>query len=616
MTPRVAIIGAGLAGLTAARRLLQKNVEVVLIDKGHRGGGRMCTRKVECADGRTARFDLGPPLLYQRLRTDRTPPWYRVSDLATEVPGGELFHPCGIMRVGAAGEELGDQIVISGLAAQGGMRELPFRVLGAPNDALTYHDHTVAERLERTEGGWRVHLRSLRDGAESLQSANVLLVTPPVPQALELLHRNKIELPDELRDALRAVEYTRSVAVYGTFGGGESMMPGGVWFGDGPIEWIADNHLKGVSEVPHSITAHARHEWAAEHWADSDDELVRLLLPRVRGWVGDPTGPVGVQRWQWARPVNPVAAQCAVLRDLSAVIAGDGFYGAIPDPADAAVASGAAAAARIEGLLTQLARADDRYTVARPRRYALEVGVTTQAEAATALRAGADRLELSSALELGGLTPSMGLFEAVLARAGDVPVFVLIRPRSGGFVYAPSELAVMGDDIRAFLEAGAAGVVFGALTRDRRVDREACSRLLQFADNRAVFHRAFDLIDNQTEALEELIELGFVRVLTGGGRSTAEAGTAALATLVQHAGWQIEVLPAGDVRPHNVAELINCTRCDQVHSSARAPINEPDPALALSGRFVAGLGGRDELREELVAGLRHQLDRLIEDDDE
>ncbi len=616
MTPRVAIIGAGLAGLTSARRLLQKNVEVVLIDKGRHGGGRMCTRAVKQPDGRTAKFDLGPPLLYHRLRADRDTPWHRVTDLAAALPGGDLFHACGVMRVGGAGEVLSDYNAVRGLAAQGGMRELAFRLLGVPNDALTFHDHTVAEQLERTESGWRVHLRSLRDGAESVQTSNVLLVTSPVPQALELLQRSKIDLPEELRYALREVRYSRCVALYGVFGGGDVTQPGGVWFGDGPFEWIADNHRKGVSDVPHSVTAHTRHQWAEEHWDEPDAQVLDQLLPRLRPWVGDPVGPVGVQRWRNARPENPVAAQCAVLRDLATVIAGDGFYGAIPDPADAAVASGEAAAARIDGLLTQLARTDDRYSVARPRRYTLEIGVTTLAEAGTAIGAGADRLELSSALELGGLTPSMGLFDAVRERAGPVPVFVMIRPRPGGFVYAPSELAVMEDDIQALLANGAAGVVFGALTRDRRVDREACARLLRFADNRAVFHRAFDLIDNQAEALEELIEFGFLRVLTGGGRRPAEAGPASLAALVQHAGWQIEVLPAGDVRPHNVAELVARTRCDQVHSSARAPRADPDPALALPGRVVAARGGRDELREELVAGLRRQLDRLNEGDDE
>jgi copper homeostasis protein len=236
--------------------------------------------------------------------------------------------------------------------------------------------------------------------------------------------------------------------------------------------------------------------------------------------------------------------------------------------------------------------------------------VTTPGEARLAAWNGADRLELSSGLEVGGLTPSLGLFRAV--QQSKLPVYVLLRPRSGGFVYSDQELAVMEADARAFLEAGAAGIVFGALTRSRAIDRSACQRFVELARGKAVFHRAFDFIANQTEALDELIELGFERVLTSGGASTAEAGATQLAALVQHAGWQIEVLPAGNIRPHNVADLIRETRCDQVHSSARDQSHGPDPTLGPNQRLATGMGGGTELSVRLVGGLRAQLDRLVE----
>jgi len=95
-----------------------------------------------------------------------------------------------------------------------------------------------------------------------------------------------------------------------------------------------------------------------------------------------------------------------------------------------------------------------------------------------------------------------------------------------------------------------------------------------------------------------------------GGASTAEAGTNRLAALVQHAGWQIEILPAGNVRPHNVADLVRATRCDQVHSAARVPAD--DPLLAAHPRLARGLGAPGELDPQLVRGLRQELDRSAE----
>ena len=610
MTPRVAIIGGGLAGLTAAHRLLARNIEVTVIDKGRHGGGRMCTRSVALPDGRTARFDLGPPILYARVPWDSRDAAHRVTDLEKALPGPSLFVSRDVGRIGASGEMAGVG-PITGLTATGGMRELAFRLIAAPNSALHFQDHTLAERLERTESGWRVHTRSLRDGFESVVSANALILTPPVPQALELLQKNKITLPDALRDDLRGVTYSRCIAVYGLFETVEPLHPGGVWLGDGPVEWICDNHLKDVSAVPGSITVLTSPAWAEEHWDAPDERLVELLLPRLRAWVGNPIvpGSIGVHRWKWARPATPVRAPCAVLRDHATVLAGDGFAGHHEDAADAAVASGEAAAHRTGGLLTALARHDTRYSVARPQSYTLEIAVSTPAEASLAVREGADRLELSCGLEVGGLTPSIGLFRAVRARV-DAPVYVMLRPRAGGFAYRQSEFEIMCEDAEAFLAEGASGIVFAVLKDDGTIDDVRCQQLVERADGRAVFHRAFDFLSDPLAALDELIELGFERVLTSGGASTAETGTNRLAALVQQAGWQIEVLPAGNVRPHNVADLVRTTRCDQVHSAARVPADEP--LLSAHPRLAKGLGAPGELDAQLVRGLRHELDRLAE----
>jgi copper homeostasis protein len=368
-----------------------------------------------------------------------------------------------------------------------------------------------------------------------------------------------------------------------------------------------------VSAIPNSITALTSFAWAEEHWQLPDDRIIEQLLPRLRAWVGEPPSdpPVAIQKWLYAKPQNPMRVSCAVVSDLALILAGDGFAGMVPDPADAAIVSGESAARRMEALLTKLMRSDERFTIARPTRYTLEIAVTTPDEALRAVSEGADRLELSSALELGGLTPSLGLFRIVKTWA-TVPIFVMIRPRPGGFTYSADEFDVMERDTELFLDAGADGVVFGILHPDGTIDRQRCQQLLahvQKKNRKAVFHRAFDFVPDRLAALDELIELGFERVLTSGGSSTAETGSTRLAALIQHAGWQIEVLPAGNIRSHNVVDLIRETRCDQVHAAVRVPIT--DPLLETNSRVAEGMGKPVEMSTEAIRKLRVQLDSLV-----
>jgi renalase len=246
------------------------------------------------------------------------------------------------------------------------------------------------------------------------------------------------------------------------------------------------------------------------------------------------------------------------------------------------------------------------------RRFTLEIAVSTPNEAALADAGGADRLELSTALEVGGLTPSLGTFRAIHA-AVDLPIYVLLRPRPGGFCYSGREFDAMEADAEEFMAAGAAGLVFGILTPAGSIDRQHCRRLIALAHGHAVFHRAFDFLHEPLRAVDELIDLNFERVLTSGCDSTAKAGTARLAALVQHVGRRIEILPAGNIRPDNVTDLVRETRCDQVHSSARLPIT--DPMLASTPRLAVGMGAdasgsRYTTNQLLVSELRAELDRL------
>jgi copper homeostasis protein len=208
------------------------------------------------------------------------------------------------------------------------------------------------------------------------------------------------------------------------------------------------------------------------------------------------------------------------------------------------------------------------------RRYLIEVAVETPDDAAVATSGGADRIELSAALDLGGLTPSVGLFEEVRA-VTNLPVVVMIRPRSGDFVYSDAEVRVMARDVEVFRPLAPAGFVFGILTPDGTPDRVACEYMREKAGNiPCVFHRAFDKCPEPEAALDELIGLGFARVLTSGGESTALAGAPAIAELNKVAHGKIELLPCGRIRSANVDSLLRFTRCTQIHSSFGEPVPE------------------------------------------
>ena len=154
----------------------------------------------------------------------------------------------------------------------------------------------------------------------------------------------------------------------------------------------------------------------------------------------------------------------------------------------------------------------------------------------------------------------------VIARV-SIPVFVMIRPRGGGFVYDAAERAVMRRDIASAADGGAAGIVLGALSADGRVDVATTREMIDAAGGLPVtFHRAFDDTLDPFEALERVIEAGASRVLTAGGAPTAREGADVLAELVRRAGDRIVIIAAGHVRAENVVELIAHTGVREVHA--------------------------------------------------
>lgn len=213
----------------------------------------------------------------------------------------------------------------------------------------------------------------------------------------------------------------------------------------------------------------------------------------------------------------------------------------------------------------------------------LEIAVQDVAGALIAVDGGADRLELCVALaETGGLTPSVGLLDAVLgAVPGHVGVHVLVRPRPGGFTYSPDELGVQVRDVRAAVAAGAAGVVVGALTPVGDVDRDAIGALSDAADGREVtFHRALDTVVDLQPAIDTVVELGVVRVLTSGGAPRSIDGVDRLRRTVALAAGRIQVMAGGGVRPQDIPALV-AVGVSAVHLSASRQLTGPGGALGI-----------------------------------
>ncbi|MCT2583129.1 copper homeostasis protein CutC [Actinophytocola gossypii] len=223
----------------------------------------------------------------------------------------------------------------------------------------------------------------------------------------------------------------------------------------------------------------------------------------------------------------------------------------------------------------------------------VEISVDSIAGVLAAVRAGADRVELCAAAAEGGLTPSAGLIERAVALAGDrVEVHVLVRPRPGGFHYAPEELAVMRRDVVLAGECGAAGVVVGALDNAGRVDRE-CAGLVAAAGGLPVtFHRAIDVAEDSVRALEDVAALGFARVLTSGRRRSVLDGLGLVRELVERADGRVAVMACGGVRAGNARRVLDATGVRDLHAAPRRPAGAAG-AGAVSFAGVGAPAGSD-----------------------
>lgn len=236
----------------------------------------------------------------------------------------------------------------------------------------------------------------------------------------------------------------------------------------------------------------------------------------------------------------------------------------------------------------------------------VEICVQSLDGAKMAQELGADRIELCMGLEVGGLTPSMGLFTQVKNQT-QIPVHVLIRPRIGGFYYSHQEIITMTHDLRLVVESGAEGIVIGALNSDFTLDLKTIAALIREAQAinpkiHITAHRAFDWTPNPLDSAKSLSDLGCHTLLTSGQAPTAQEGFELLTKLHVDLGGQMTIMPGGGINANN-RSLFAQAGFKAIHASASELINEQQPDTNVFFEEHRQKGQRREINPERLNNL-------------
>ncbi|KAJ9651647.1 hypothetical protein H2198_009090 [Neophaeococcomyces mojaviensis] len=233
----------------------------------------------------------------------------------------------------------------------------------------------------------------------------------------------------------------------------------------------------------------------------------------------------------------------------------------------------------------------------------LEICANSYQSARNAQDGGAHRVELCQNLEQGGITPSYGLIKRCSGTL-NIPVYVLIRPRPGNFVYSNDEFDIMLEDISMCRDLGVAGVVVGALHADNTIDIPQTRRMVEMAKPLHVtFHRAIEDCEDQRQAVEDVIDTGCSRILVSGMGNAIIEKLDSIGRMVEQAGNRIEIMPGGGVTSENVQQVLTHTGARSVHASAKS--RRPKTNTAMRSKFdVEEIESNKTLIEELLSLMR------------
>jgi len=317
--PNCLIIGAGLAGLIAARELQAQGQAVLVLDKGRGVGGRMATRRIE-----DAVFDHGAQFF-----TARSPEFetmvaeWRQAGVAAEwcrgfsqngEPAPSDNHP--------RYRGNGGMTAILKFLARGVDVRLEQRVL----------------HVEPQGAGWRAVAEN-----DAVFNADAIILTAPVPQSIALLDAGNCALPPQIRRDLESITYDPCITVLALLETGSTLPPpGAIQFNGEPISWLADNFQKGISPRHGAITIHAGPQFSRDHWEAEDATITAALFEAAQQWLGSPIVAHQVHRWRYAKAVQNYPQPClCVEMPAPLIFAGDAFAGA---KVEGAALSGLAAA--------------------------------------------------------------------------------------------------------------------------------------------------------------------------------------------------------------------------------------------------------------------------------
>jgi predicted NAD/FAD-dependent oxidoreductase len=325
----VVVVGAGISGLLAAHTLTAKGHRVIVFDKGRGVGGRLATRRIDeavfdhGAQYFTSRDPVFRALVHQWLQSGIVRPWatgFALSDGKFKEDREQRF--CGVSGMTGISKHL----------AHG----------------LEVRLQAKVDLVAASSEGWTV---STENG--DTVTGTALLLTPPVPQSLQLLSAGNIALPDPIRAELEQVEYAPCLALMVLLSGPSLVPdPGGLWFPGEPISWIADNQRKGISPATGaSLTIHAGPLYSLKNWATPEAEVAKDLLETAAPWLGSDPLRTQLHRWRYSIPTRLHSERCVgVAEPAPLVLAGDAFGG---PRIEGAVLSGLAAAARLAEILAQ-----------------------------------------------------------------------------------------------------------------------------------------------------------------------------------------------------------------------------------------------------------------------
>ncbi len=233
----------------------------------------------------------------------------------------------------------------------------------------------------------------------------------------------------------------------------------------------------------------------------------------------------------------------------------------------------------------------------------IEVACNSYASCLNAVKGGADRIELFENIEAGGCTPSAGTIRKAITL--DIPVYVMIRPRGGDFVYTSDEIDIMMSDIEFCKIMGIKGIVFGCLSSNGQVDTNLCKRLMQIWNGPATFHRAIDRTHDIMSSAKQVVDLGFERILTSGGAENVVKGIQNIKRLNSQLGSLISIMPGAGVNRENAAMVVRETGVSEIHSTCKESIQSNNGCVNENFKDVVHHSSEKEIRllKESLIGL-------------